>query len=326
MQGRVYMNEKLFKENNCVSHSNGNYWLVISVLAVATSLLWAFHSINFITPMIVKFAGEPTTSPAMRYLLLGINAIYVGLMQLIILATPFVLVEIYQKKERLKNIKKYYLFPISMWVYFLILNLTVIYLAARANNILDISPIIDSMKLSYWVHVAIWIIVSDFFIYWFHRLEHSVPIMWRFHLTHHSITEINVLNQYTHWLEGAQRYLFVILPVSIFVATPLLNVSIIALIYTTWAMYNHSDAQILQLPRWTRGFLSDNRFHHFHHAIDSEYHNRNFSNIFPVWDKIFGTYLVPSGGWFPKTGLSEIAPPKNLIEYLRHPLYKASPK
>jgi sterol desaturase/sphingolipid hydroxylase (fatty acid hydroxylase superfamily) len=30
------------------------------------------------------------------------------------------------------------------------------------------------------------ILIFDFFIYWFRRIQHGVPILWRFYSAHHS--------------------------------------------------------------------------------------------------------------------------------------------
>ena len=39
--------------------------------------------------------------------------------------------------------------------------------------------------LSGWTGVAVDLIVLDFWIYWWHRANHEIPILWRFHQVHH---------------------------------------------------------------------------------------------------------------------------------------------
>jgi len=38
------------------------------------------------------------------------------------------------------------------------------------------------------------ILLSDFLYYWFHRLQHAVPLLWRFHAVHHAIEELSIAN------------------------------------------------------------------------------------------------------------------------------------
>src|SRR5262245_32704591 len=45
------------------------------------------------------------------------------------------------------------------------------------------------------------LIIGDLFYYWMHRAQHAVPLLWRFHSLHHSITELNATNSYHHATE-----------------------------------------------------------------------------------------------------------------------------
>src|SRR4051812_22777834 len=39
---------------------------------------------------------------------------------------------------------------------------------------------------TWWVRAVEVIVLSDFFVYWGHRLQHRVGFLWRFHSIHHS--------------------------------------------------------------------------------------------------------------------------------------------
>jgi sterol desaturase/sphingolipid hydroxylase (fatty acid hydroxylase superfamily) len=47
--------------------------------------------------------------------------------------------------------------------------------------------------------------VSDLFYYWFHRAQHALGLLWRFHAVHHSIEELNCFNEWHHVSEAATR-------------------------------------------------------------------------------------------------------------------------
>src|SRR5260370_5884100 len=46
---------------------------------------------------------------------------------------------------------------------------------------------------SWWLQVIEVVLLSDFFIYWAHLLQHRVGCLWRFHAVHHSA-------QHLHWI------------------------------------------------------------------------------------------------------------------------------
>lgn len=45
----------------------------------------------------------------------------------------------------------------------------------------------------WWLQAVEMILLSDFLIYWGHRLQHRVPILWRFHSIHHSAEHLDWL-------------------------------------------------------------------------------------------------------------------------------------
>ena len=49
--------------------------------------------------------------------------------------------------------------------------------------------------------VLFFLIVHDFYIYWFHRWQHHSKILWRTHEAHHSPTQVD-------WLAGSRSHAF----------------------------------------------------------------------------------------------------------------------
>src|SRR5262249_21944914 len=47
--------------------------------------------------------------------------------------------------------------------------------------------------------VTFFVITHDFYIYWFHRLQHSNRWLWRLHEAHHSVREVD-------WIAGARSH------------------------------------------------------------------------------------------------------------------------
>jgi sterol desaturase/sphingolipid hydroxylase (fatty acid hydroxylase superfamily) len=71
-------------------------------------------------------------------------------------------------------------------------------------------------------------LIGDFFYYWFHRAQHSVPALWRLHSVHHSIRDLSAANSYHHWTEELVRVLFVTAPAALLVRIDYAAVPLIA--------------------------------------------------------------------------------------------------
>jgi len=163
--------------------------------------------------------------------------------------------------------------------------------------------------------------IFDGCYYWFHRLQHCVPLLWRFHSVHHAIEELNATNCYHHWTEGFLRVSLVILPLSLLIQLrlpeiPALATEVAALtfILNSWAMFVHSSA-VISLGPFERVFVSP-QFHRVHHSLDDYHHNRNFAGLFPIFDMIFGTACFPKPDETINIGLPDKHESITLWQYL----------
>ncbi len=143
-----------------------------------------------------------------------------------------------------------------------------------------------------WVQVLFFLVTHDFYIYWFHRWQHSSKILWRTHEAHHSPKTVD-------WLSGARSHSFEILinqtvefaPIILLGAAP--EVAIYkGMISAIWGMFIHSNIDV-RLGK-LQYFINGPEMHRWHHSDDGgkEYQN-NFGTKFAVWDWIFGTAFLP---------------------------------
>ena len=143
-----------------------------------------------------------------------------------------------------------------------------------------------------WVQVLFFLVTHDFYIYWFHRWQHSSKILWRTHEAHHSPKTID-------WLSGARSHSLEILinqtvefaPIILLGAAP--EVAIYkGMISAIWGMFIHSNIDV-RLGK-LQYFINGPEMHRWHHSDDGgkEYQN-NFSTKLAVWDWLFGTAFFP---------------------------------
>jgi len=168
---------------------------------------------------------------------------------------------------------------------------------------------------------ALAVIVGDFFYYWYHRFQHRH--LWRFHAVHHSLREMNGLNNYHHFTEPLMRTLLCGVPTGLLIGDPY-AVPVIGSLIAFQGYYLHSTTRLNlgRLGNW----IVDNRFHRIHHSMEPAHFDKNFSIFTSLWDRVFGTaWLTREGDW-PETGIADFPEPANVVEYLCGPfVWKPSP-
>jgi len=143
------------------------------------------------------------------------------------------------------------------------------------------------------LQVAVFILIKDFFRYWFHRALHEIPFLWRIHAAHHSVERL-------YWLNGIRAHPLEILSQAIFYAIPLAlvqpsaEIAMIALIMQlSIGIFQHSNID-LNLGWWEYIFsIGDN--HRYHHYPDKGVGDSNYGGEFIIWDIVFGTFHKVKG-------------------------------
>jgi sterol desaturase/sphingolipid hydroxylase (fatty acid hydroxylase superfamily) len=157
-------------------------------------------------------------------------------------------------------------------------------------------------------------LLFDCLYYWFHRLQHVVPILWRFHAVHHSIEELNAANCYHHATEALFRLPFILLPLMLLVELRVPDVFIVSAGIAAWGQFVHANTRISFGP--LDYALASPRFHRVHHSLAKEHHDKNFASFFPLLDVLFGTAYFPRSDEVIRTGLSDRREPRTIGQYL----------
>lgn len=141
----------------------------------------------------------------------------------------------------------------------------------------------------WWLQAIEVIVLSDFLIYWGHRLQHRVEFLWRFHKVHHSAEHLDWLAAHReHPLDSIYTIGLINLPAFI-LGFPLETLAGIVAFRGIWAIYIHSNVRLPIGP--LRMLIGAPELHHWHHYLDRD--AGNYANISPLMDIIFGTYTCP---------------------------------
>ncbi len=143
------------------------------------------------------------------------------------------------------------------------------------------------------VQVFLFILIKDFFRYWYHRALHEVPFLWRFHAAHHSVKRL-------YWLNGIRSHPVEVIGQALLFALPfaLLQpsaeiVMVAVLMQLTIGIFQHANID-LKLGFWEYIFsIGDN--HRYHHYPDKGVGDSNYGGEFIVYDILFGTFHKVKG-------------------------------
>ena len=172
-------------------------------------------------------------------------------------------------------------------------------------------------SLPFAVHVFIAVVIADFLWYWLHRAYHHFPLLWAFHIVHHSSEELDWLStsrlhplgqMFNH--AGITAVLLLLgIPVSAVVASNVLIGAGAVIVHANVRWSFGPLAQILVSPI----------FHQWHHArCDRNHASGNYGALFSIWDRMFGTCSVPAAT--PPTSFgTEDSPKSTIVDLFLHP-------
>jgi sterol desaturase/sphingolipid hydroxylase (fatty acid hydroxylase superfamily) len=165
------------------------------------------------------------------------------------------------------------------------------------------------------------LVCADFVQYWCHRAFHSVPALWKIHAVHHS-------SEHMDWLAGSRSHLIEILIDRSLVMVPLYllgadqaALDAYVLFAALQAVFVHANVRLEFGP--LKYLLTTPQFHHWHHSSDKPAIDTNYAVHLPLYDKLFGTFHMPSEHWPAEYGTVTRLPRSFWGQWL-YPFFRAS--
>lgn len=152
--------------------------------------------------------------------------------------------------------------------------------------------LLNLFSMPLWIRTVLAVFFLDFFSqYAPHFLMHKVGWMWRFHLIHHSDTKVDVTTGTRHHPgEWVFREFLTIVGI-VLVGVP---AGMYLLYRSCAAIFTHFNHANLRMPAWLDKLISlifvSPNMHKVHHHYKRPYTDSNYSNIFSLWDRMFGTF------------------------------------
>jgi sterol desaturase/sphingolipid hydroxylase (fatty acid hydroxylase superfamily) len=171
-------------------------------------------------------------------------------------------------------------------------------------------------ELPLWTQAAIFLILSDFMLYWTHRMFHGGGF-WKYHAIHHSSEDLD-------WISAARFH-----PVNLFLGTVAVDVILLLagispnIMLWVGPFTTFHSAFVHANLNWTLGpfkyVLATPVFHRWHHTAPEEGGDTNFAGTFPIWDILFGTFRMPDNVLPDHYGVDDKSIPSEIGGQLAYP-------
>lgn len=158
-----------------------------------------------------------------------------------------------------------------------------------SSNQFGLLYIID---LPLWGQLFLGVLLMDLIgAYLIHWVEHKVKWMWKFHLVHHSDTNIDVTSGLRHHPGETFFRIFFTMGAIFIIGAPMWIIMLYQSLSVLSAHITHAN---INMPKSIDTALSyvfvTPLMHKVHHHYQQPLSDTNFGNIFSVWDRIFGTF------------------------------------
>lgn len=142
----------------------------------------------------------------------------------------------------------------------------------------------------------------DFAGYWVHRLQHVANFFWNGHIVHHSSEEFNLACALRQSISSIVKTFAIFLLPAALLGVPAEVIAVVAPLHLFAQFWYHT--QHIGRMGFLEKIIVTPSHHRVHHAINPEYIDRNYSQIFIFWDKLFGTFQEELPGVPPVYGIT----------------------
>jgi sterol desaturase/sphingolipid hydroxylase (fatty acid hydroxylase superfamily) len=139
-----------------------------------------------------------------------------------------------------------------------------------------------------WPGLLLDLVLLDFWIYWWHRANHELPWLWRFHQVHHLDELLDSTSAVRFHFGEVLLSALVRAAVIILLGFPLTSVLLFEALLLIGTLFHHSDARLPpRLEQALARVIITPSIHWVHHHAVRADTDSNYGTIFSFWDPLF---------------------------------------
>ena len=173
--------------------------------------------------------------------------------------------------------------------------------------------LLHRFTLSIWLHALLAILLLDCWTYWWHRANHEIQFLWRFHRMHHSDPWMDVSTA-RRFHPGEILFSSLLrLPLIFLLDIHLWELLLYGTLMGVIVDFHHSNIALSKrIDRWLCLLIPTPAMHKVHHSIIQRETNSNYTSLLSVWDRLFGSFRLRSNISKIKFGLDDWSDPEYL--------------
>ncbi|MBI1367123.1 MAG: sterol desaturase family protein [Planctomycetes bacterium] len=153
--------------------------------------------------------------------------------------------------------------------------------------------LVHVVTMPQWAQWLMVLVLFDMWMYGWHRLNHRVPLLWRFHSVHHTdraMEATSALRFHTGEVALSSTARLAVLPLLGMTVQQLLVYETILL---PVILFHHSNIRVpRRLDDLLRWLIVTPWMHWVHHSRCRVETDSNYSSVLSIWDRCFGTYRL----------------------------------
>ncbi len=142
-----------------------------------------------------------------------------------------------------------------------------------------------------WTGLALDVVVLDLWIYWWHRANHEIAFLWRFHEVHHLDETLDASSALRFHFGEVFLSSLVRAAVIFLLGAPIASVVVFETLVALVTIFHHSNVRVPQgIERALARVIVTPSIHWVHHHAKRSDTDSNYSTFFSVWDFLFRSH------------------------------------
>ena len=180
-----------------------------------------------------------------------------------------------------------------------------------SGNSLDL---FDRWYLDAFWRILVTVLIFDLAMYGWHRLNHSIPLLWRFHRVHHTDLNVDVSSAARFHFGEVTGSTVITYSLMLLLGATIVEVRLFQVFLFLMAQFEHSNIKLgksFEELLWL--LLVPPAMHRIHHSNVKDQTDSNYGTIFSFWDRMFGTFMKDVDQEKIIFGLKDFNNPKELM-------------
>ena len=151
--------------------------------------------------------------------------------------------------------------------------------------------LLNQLQLNAAISLILALLSIDLWQYLWHRMNHRLPMLWRFHQVHHCDTEMDASTAVRFHIGEILLSGLTKIPLILIFGLSIEHLIIYEIIALPVILFHHSNLRIpASLDHLLRYLIVTPHLHRLHHSEQAEETNSNYSSLFSVWDRLLFSF------------------------------------